>query len=987
MSRGLVVLALLLHFAVPSHAFPEDAHDVAGAVTTFYAAYAAGDVARARAQWASESAIEFARYFEHSSEVRCMTLRRFATGPVQLDGDSATLRAEADLVSWSRHPADRGREETVVAIAKLARKDGRWQIVAWTPIETEMAGAIVAGAPWQEVVPAALEKGARIRLLVRELTRQAVYRFNRNSPREGDPLVAAAIEIAAQYADSDAMSEAIGARSILQNSNGKQSERWAMEALTLAQKRGNPDVVARALDRLARAHNLSWIKRREPYDQVLAMADSIESLVTVANASVELADIFNWKGDYRSSLLQSLQTLKYGNLSGERTTILTADLGLGATYLFQGDQEMAVPYLEQAVELARETKVLIALPHCLRMLAHALWSTNRRAEARARLDEALALAGADGAVLLLSRARFSLDAHDPECAEVDLLAAIAAGKTVAQSDLAQVWALLSSVRLAQGRFEEALECARIGAQLAEDAYSSVGVDEALALRKLGRLQEAAAELRRAVAIADDRRAFAVSEARQLQMFTQNRVHVYAELADVLVDLGRQEEAIEVVTRMHGRTLRDLRAAEGAAFDPADRLHRERLERRIEELNGSILRAGSDARPSLHDELAKARLDLDDFLARRAVSQRASSVRAATAAPPVQLGDVTVIEYLIARERLLAFVRLPDAHGAVRLHVVPIAITPERLRVSVDAFVDSIERRDLRVARSARSLYDLLIAPVERFIGGARAVCIIPDGELWRLPFHALRSANGRYLSEDAPIFYAPSVDFLSKPAERLRGGERIDLLAFANATVGGDAAATIRALYRNARLGSLPDAETEVKGLARIYGPSKSRLYLGSEARESVFKRDGASSRVVHIATHGILDDQSPMYSALILAAGKDDGEDGLLEVREIASMRLDADIAVLSACETARGHVAAGDGVVGIAWAFLVAGCPTTVVSQWKADSAATAELMVAFHRHLRAGAAPAEALRRAQRELRRNPRYRDPLYWAPFIVLGASR
>jgi CHAT domain-containing protein len=78
---------------------------------------------------------------------------------------------------------------------------------------------------------------------------------------------------------------------------------------------------------------------------------------------------------------------------------------------------------------------------------------------------------------------------------------------------------------------------------------------------------------------------------------------------------------------------------------------------------------------------------------------------------------------------------------------------------------------------------------------------------------------------------------------------------------------------------------------------------------------------------------------------------------------------------------------VVGIAWAFLMAGCPTTVVSQWKADSAATAELMVAFHKHLRAGAPPADPLRRAQRELRRNPRYRDPLYWAAFIVLGADR
>jgi CHAT domain-containing protein/tetratricopeptide (TPR) repeat protein len=931
--------------------------------------------------------LEFGRLFENSSTVRCMSLRRFATGTVNLDGNSATVRAEADLVSWSRHPSDRGREETVVAVATLGRRDGRWRITAWKAIEIELAAPITAGTPWRDVVPAALENGARVRLLVRQMTLEAVRRFNQNRPREGDPFVTAAIEIATEYADSDALSEAIGARSILQNSDPKQSEAWAEESLTLAQERGNPDVIARGLQRLARAQSLSRAKERDLYDRILSMAGSVESLVTLANASAELAEVLNHQGDYRGSLLKSLQTLEYGNATGEGGSLILANLGLGTTYLYQGDAEMALPYLERVVELS-DKRDLFIVPHCLRMLAHALWQTNRRDEARARIAEAMALAGSNAGTLLLSRAQFSLSANDLDCAENDLLAAIAAGKEMGAVDLAHAWSALSSMRLSQGSGEEALACARMAGQLAEDhVLSDIGaVPAALALRTLGRLEEAAAKLRVSAAIADDQRASAVAESRQLQMFMRSRLHVYADLADVLVDLGKPEEAIEVVARFRGRTMRDFRgAAGGRPVTAADQQHRERLERRIEELNGSMLRTGGEASPELTGQLAKARLDLDDFLA-RAVAESATDPRTPGASRQVELSGVTVIEYLVARDRLLAFVRVPDGRVAMRLHVVPIAVTPARLRTSVDALVASIEQRDLRFARGARSLYDLLLAPVERFIGGARAVCIIPDGDLWRLPFHALRSANGRYLSERVSIFYAPSIDFFADPPAR-RGERPIDLLAFANATVGGDAAATIRALYRNVPLGALPDAETEVKNLARIYGPSKSRLYLGSQARESVFKRDGASSRVVHIATHGVLDDQSPMYSALILAAGKDDGEDGLLEAREIASMRLDADIAVLSACDTARGSVAGGEGVVGIAWAFLVAGCPTTVVSQWKADSAATAELMVAFHRHLQAGATPAEALRSAQRELRRNPRYRDPLYWAPFIVLGASR
>jgi CHAT domain-containing protein len=94
----------------------------------------------------------------------------------------------------------------------------------------------------------------------------------------------------------------------------------------------------------------------------------------------------------------------------------------------------------------------------------------------------------------------------------------------------------------------------------------------------------------------------------------------------------------------------------------------------------------------------------------------------------------------------------------------------------------------------------------------------------------------------------------------------------------------------------------------------------------------------------------------------------------------------VLAACNTAGGHVRDGEGVVGLSWAFLAAGCRNTVVSQWSVDSAATMRLMIDFHRAYAAGASPAAALRRAQLAMRHDPRRAHPFYWAPFVVIGAA-
>jgi len=224
--------------------------------------------------------------------------------------------------------------------------------------------------------------------------------------------------------------------------------------------------------------------------------------------------------------------------------------------------------------------------------------------------------------------------------------------------------------------------------------------------------------------------------------------------------------------------------------------------------------------------------------------------------------------------------------------------------------------------------------------------------------------------ENSAVSYAPSLTVLREMTKaRRRGAEtaRMSLLALGNPALGEETMARAALALRDEKLDPLPEAEAEVKGLGRLYGAARSKIYVGAEAREDRAKKEAGDFQVLHFATHGVLNNASPMYSHLVLAQG-DKNEDGLLEAWELMQMDLRADLVVLSACETARGRFGAGEGVIGLSWALFVAGAPATVVSQWKVESASARDLMLNFHRQLRApsAAAPAsatkaEALRQA--------------------------
>jgi CHAT domain-containing protein len=170
------------------------------------------------------------------------------------------------------------------------------------------------------------------------------------------------------------------------------------------------------------------------------------------------------------------------------------------------------------------------------------------------------------------------------------------------------------------------------------------------------------------------------------------------------------------------------------------------------------------------------------------------------------------------------------------------------------------------------------------------------------------------------------------------------------------------------------------------------RVLVGAQAQEKTFKALAQQYATIHVATHGVLDNSEPLNSYLSLT--KTDGDlenDGLLQAREIMDMQLDADLAVLSACDTGNGRISPGEGVIGMSWAFLVAGTRSLVVSQWRVNSKSTSQLMNNFYQALarqkdQKTLNKSQALREASLLLLNDRRYRHPFYWAGFVLVSSN-
>jgi CHAT domain-containing protein len=278
-----------------------------------------------------------------------------------------------------------------------------------------------------------------------------------------------------------------------------------------------------------------------------------------------------------------------------------------------------------------------------------------------------------------------------------------------------------------------------------------------------------------------------------------------------------------------------------------------------------------------------------------------------------------------------------------------------------------DQRTRALSAAAATLGGRMFAPVEEQLRSANRILVSPDGPLYQLPMvYLLReSVFGGALAGMPEVVSTPSATLLVRGREGARASGVGGLLAASGPAPDGS--------------GELPGGRDEVRWLGRSFDPVTVRLSTDGQSDSAAF----AGFEGLHFAAHAESNDLTPWRSGILLGDAADDADEGYVRASAIARMHIPARLAVLSACETAWGAIFTGEGLIGLSTAFLSAGVPTVVATQWKVDDRATIDFMKRFYRGLARGSTAAAALHAAQTAVAASSQ-RDPYYWAGFVLIG---
>ena len=514
-------------------------------------------------------------------------------------------------------------------------------------------------------------------------------------------------------------------------------------------------------------------------------------------------------------------------------------------------------------------------------------------------------------------------------------------KVAVLGDIATVHASMGEKRQARDYFNQALNLAQSDDKSGNEPGGGARILAGLAQldRDDGRLDEARAHIETAIASVNSQRVKVADQELRASFFAAKRDY-YDFQIDLLMRLHQARPAGN-----HG--LAAIEASEQAR-----------------------------AR-SLLDLLAEAKIDL-----------------AESAASPLRLPEMqrllepgsALLEYALGQENSFLFVVTPNGLWSYKL-------PPER---DISGLVQELRsalsrpgRREFgRYVQSARRLFEILVEPAAEILDGQQRLLIAADGALHYLPFEALLTETDRqsYLLKRWTVSYAPSASVIASLRQRQPGihdDSSGQFLAFADPAYEIEPGEPGRGDLRR-----LVESNREAGEIAKLFPPEKVALFLRREASEDNVKNNPhlARARLIHFAAHARMTERR-LTSGLLLARAEGSKEDGLLQTSEVFRLKLQADLVVLSACETGLGKELKGEGVIGLTRALLYAGASSVVVSLWQVSDASTAELMLRFYERLNLGDAKAEALRRAKLELIADSRYSHPYYWSAFVLNGEPK
>lgn len=290
---------------------------------------------------------------------------------------------------------------------------------------------------------------------------------------------------------------------------------------------------------------------------------------------------------------------------------------------------------------------------------------------------------------------------------------------------------------------------------------------------------------------------------------------------------------------------------------------------------------------------------------------------------------------------------------------------------------------------AKKLYDILLKDcIEE---DKSELIIVPDDILEYVPFEVLNRANSSskcfgelpYLILDYSIRYANSILLISRQEEKEIEYER-PIVSYAPGYALLSNNNSIK--FRGSSVGPLVWNQKEALEIANLFDGTS---YLNNYATEKNFKQNNDKPKVMHFAMHALIDEGEPMNSRLVFEIDSSDIEDGYLHAFELYDMQLEANLAVLSACNTGSGALIKGEGVMNLARAFSYAGVPSVIMTHWSIDDNASKDLMIDFYKKLSKGSKKSEALRQAKIEFLKSasPEKQHPFYWGAFVVIGNDK
>lgn len=487
------------------------------------------------------------------------------------------------------------------------------------------------------------------------------------------------------------------------------------------------------------------------------------------------------------------------------------------------------------------------------------------------------------------------------------------------------------------------------------------------------------------------------------------------------DAAALREAFDVDERSRSRGLLDALASEDAAARSGNPdLLAARNTLRLKQ--GALLQkeatataADAAALDALRSEVAMARVALE-----AAEAQRDGNSRRAALAEPHTIDDVqaqlagphqAVLMYRLREQSSWAWVVTRDALARVELPARDV------LEPRIDAFVAALrEGRDAEA--DGRWLYDTLVGSA-KLPDAVTQVLIVPDGPLQRLPFVALTAPDGRFLIESLQLSMLPSASVgialaearrmprdypaqdvvvfadpvfaLDDPRVRRTGAETVaanEPAASLDEIIGADLSRSGRGIESLVRL---PGTAREADAMQAAFGHARTRVFSGFDATLDAARGDvSRNARILHFATHGLVDPLVPERTGLALTRWEEQGtpagaDDGFLNLPMIGDLRFNAELVILSACDTAIGREVEGEGLIGVSRGFLAAGAESVIATLWPVSDRDAAKLDAVLAKALQSGAPPAEALRTAQRDAIADPQRRRPRSWAAFGFYGA--